>query len=34
MIKAAAAIIAPKIKGAPGPIYFQRNPAISEGKKS
>jgi hypothetical protein len=32
MIKATAAIIAPKIKGVPGPIYFQNNPAISEKK--
>jgi hypothetical protein len=34
MIKAAAVIIAPKIKGAPDTIYFQMNPAISEEIKS
>jgi hypothetical protein len=33
MIKAARAIIPPKIKGAPGVIYFQRKPAIREEKK-
>jgi hypothetical protein len=34
MINDEAAIFAPKIKGASGSIYFQRNPAISEEKKS
>lgn len=33
MIKAARAIIPPKIKGAPGDIYFQRKPAIREERK-
>jgi len=33
MIKAAIAIIPPKIKGAPGVIYFQRKPAMREERK-
>jgi hypothetical protein len=33
IIEAIRAIIPPKIKGAPGPMFLQRNPAASDEKK-